>query len=84
MTTCNGASVNRAARCGERKTFEFRKSREETILNPKTCARCSIYVIFIIIHLFQYKLLYIQYIYFALIGIWNPVSSNDALKVKLI
>lgn len=42
MTTCNGASVNRPARCGERKTFEGRKSREEAkVLNPQTWTTCK-------------------------------------------
>lgn len=43
MTTCNGASVNRTARCGERKTFEFREERDINThtqdINPQTCAR---------------------------------------------
>lgn len=55
MTTCNGASVNRMARCGKTKTSEFRKEQER---NPPTCAcseylhRINAYVCFIYLKLY--------------------------------
>lgn len=82
MTACNGASVNRAARCGERKTFELSKSGQETkVLNPQN-------LVPLLIFRSRFKLFtdsnitHCKYIFFALIGIWNLLYCLFQWRLK--